>query len=257
MDQQGECLSRVEQKVDTAAMNMAHLLSQSRGLMLQVHDLKVTTGKQLQNMDARLYGELESLRQTFHAEMRRTLEVLQDGPDDLPRLYTLTPDTKGLFRRRTWRLRLHCERTLFPACLVDAQGKGEFLIKESEFFLNSVAPYLKHVSTGLVAVSGLTALLGSPSLLPLVPAVVAAALEWEKNYNKPLGEISKLIKERGESNVTGLHDTGGRVVEAKGAALLWLQDFIRSQANYQSKLGLLPKTDGQGRRVWVLPHVEL
>jgi GTPase SAR1 family protein len=257
LDLQSECLSRVDQKMDAVVANTERLLSQNRGLMLQVHELKVTTGEQLRSMDARLYGDLQSMRETLHAEMRRTLEVLQDGQDDVPRLYTLTPDPKWWFRRRTWRLRLHCERTLLPACLVDAQGKGEFVIKESEGFLDAVAPYLKHVSTGLVAVSGLTALLGSVSLLPLMPVAVAAALEWDKSYNKPLGEISKLIKERGESNVKGLHDTGGRVVEAKGAALLWLQDFIRSQPNYRSKIGLVPDTDGQGRRVWVLPHAKV
>lgn len=259
IDGQTACLSRVERSVGEMAANTERLLSQNRGIMLQVHELKVTTGEQLKGMDERLHAEMRSMKEALHAEMRRTLEVLKDGEDELPRLYTLTPDPQRWFglARRTWRLRLHCERTLWPVCLVDPQGKGEFTVDESEDFLNAIAPYLKHVSTGLVAVCGLTALLGSPSLAPLLPAAVAAMLEWEKSYSKPLGEVSKLIKERAESTTKGLHDTGERVNRAEGAALLWLQDFIRQQPNYRSKLGLMPKPDGQGQRIWVLPGVEV
>jgi hypothetical protein len=252
---QRECIEEVAEGVKHISGNVERLMWQNRGLMLQIQELGAETGERLLQLNATLHREAQSMRETLHAEMRRTLEMLQEGDSDLPRLYTLMPEPKRLLRSRKWKLRLHCERTFWPVCLVDAQGKGEFIISESEAFLQAVAPYLKHVSTGLIAVGGLTALLGSASLPVLLPAAVAAALEWEKSFNKPMGEVAKLIKERGEKNVKGLHETGDRVVRAEGAALLWLHDFIRQQPNFRSHLGLTPKVDSQGQKIWVLPHV--
>ncbi|OYW77642.1 MAG: hypothetical protein B7Z37_03570, partial [Verrucomicrobia bacterium 12-59-8] len=257
MERIEQTLTRIDGRVAILADQLPKLLSQTRGVLMQVRESGAATHQMLKQLDATLREEVARLSESMHAEMRRMLETLQDGQDELPRLYTLMPDPKRLFRRRVWRLRLHCERTFWPVCLIDPHGKGEFTIKESEPFLAAVAPYMKHVSTGLVAVGGLTALLGSTSLPLLLPAAVAAALEWEKSYGKVVGEVSKLAKERSDGSVAGLHETGGRVAWAEGNALQWLHDFIRSQPNYQSKLGLMPKTDGQGRRIWVLPDVKV
>lgn len=253
LDAQGATLARVDQRMALIARQMPRLVVQTRSLMHQV----LEAGKKLDSLDAALREEMASLRESMHAEMRRMLETLQDGQDDLPRLYTLIRGPKRFLRRRKWRLRLHCERTFWPVCLVDPDGKGEFEIKEQEPFLKAVAPYIEHVSTALVAVGGLTALLGSASLPALLPAAVTGMFEWAKTYSKDVEEISKLIKERGEANSAGLQHTGERVVWAEGPALQALHDFIRSQPKYESKLGLIPKADGHGRRTWVLPSVQL
>ena len=202
----------------------------------------------------RVSEELSSRLREFHAN-------LAEPASDLPRFYSLMPDngwSLPLIGKKRWRLWLHCERTGYPAALFRFDRQGEFFIPESQEFLRAVAPYVKKISTVLAALGPLTALLTTASpVIALTPAIVLALAQWAKDYQTPVRRLDALLREETARARQDLRPTGNHPVLAEKEALLWLHNFLRADPANRNKLGLVPKTDGQGRRWWVLPVVEV
>jgi hypothetical protein len=216
---------------------------------------------------AGLRQDMERMRESLSAQLREFHRCLDDPAAEFPRFYSLNPvpeprvpllGMKIPLATRRWRLCLHCEKTGYPAALVRSDGQGEFIIPESAEFLRKLAPYARQVSKVLVALGPLTALLTAANpVITVAPAAVLALAQWAKEYQSPTGALAGLLKEEAAAGQTGLSATGDKPVLAEQEGLLWLHNFLRAQPERKAKLGLLAKTDGQGRRWWVLPEVEV
>jgi hypothetical protein len=284
-------LGRIETKIDGLAKCAADLTDEVRATHREVtHSERILQGLQADFTDihhrlaanalaspeavARILNGQAQLAQALRQDMERFSEkvssrlrefhqTLADPKNDLPRFYTLVPVNAWkfpLFRKRMWRLRLHCEKTGYPAVLFSNKEdkQGEFIIPESQEFLQKVAPFVKRVSTALVALGPVTALLTTANpVIAVTPAIVLALADWAKAYQAPVPHLASMLEEEVARGQKGMVDTGTLPIYAEREGLLWLQNFLQKDPAHLSKLGLCRKLDGQGRVWWVLPNVEV
>jgi GTPase SAR1 family protein len=272
-------LDRIEAKLDRisecgeatrAEVRSLHTQAgQSRGeLLAELADIRQRLGDSLARVLAGQEVLGESLREAMEraseqgsASLREFVLNIHDPASDLPRLYTLTVVRRwwlALLGRRTWRLWLHCEKTGYPAPLALPDKRGEFTIAESPEFLRKMEPYIKGVSHVLVALGPVAALVTGAN--PVVGAASGAAIflaEWARDYQTSMRRLAAVAKDQSETGYRGMKETGTRPLVAEKESLSWLHSFLRKDPTYVSRLGLMPKVDGQGRRWWVLPQVEV
>jgi hypothetical protein len=242
----------------------AGLMDIQRKLVENALDSEVAVARVLlgqMELGRNLREAMERASEEMSSHLRELHLNLADPASDLPRFYTLMPVEKWklpVIGRKEWRLWLHCEKTRYPAALVLPGKQGEFIIPESQAFLEAVAPYAKRVSTLLVALGPVTALLTTANtLVTVTPAIVLALAQWAKAYQTPVRRLASLLKEESEGSHQGMTATGVRPVLAEKAGLAWLHSFLRKDPSHRAKLGLVDKVDGQGRHWWVLPEVEV
>lgn len=195
------------------------------------------------------------------AQLREHHAALNDTNNDLPRFYSLKP-VEGwhipIFTKRKWRLWLHCEKTGLPPKLLRDDGQGEFIIPETQDFIKKAAPYVKNISTVLAGLAPLSALLSGPTpFAAITPAIILALAQWAKDFEKPVGSLATMLKDESAKGERSMNETTDRPIYAEREGLLWLHNFLRKDPAHRAKLGLVQKPDGQGRRWWVLPDVEV